>query len=87
MKTRISATEAERNFLGLIDRVKRGDEQFVVMRGDEAVCEIVPANREFTLRDLAALLKALPAPDEDYLRLVESLQSDQPTVGGSPWES
>lgn len=87
MKTHISAADAERNFADVLDRVQHRAEQFVVVRDDEAVCEIVPLQREFTLGDLAALLKEIPAPDAEYLDLVESLQSNQPMLGGSPWES
>lgn len=87
MKTRITAADAERNFPDLLNRVHRGAEEFIVVRGSEAVCEIVPVKHEFTLKDLSALLKTLPGPDEPYLQLVESLQSNQPMLGGSPWES
>ena len=87
MKIRISATDAEQNFSDLLDRVQSRAEEFVIVRGGKAVCEIVPVKHEFTLSDLAALLKTVPAPDEGYLQVVESLQSNQPVLGGSPWES
>jgi len=64
---RISATDAARRFSEVLNRVAYRGERFVIERGGEAVCEMVPPGRGFlSLAELAELLRSLPAPDPGY---------------------
>ncbi len=86
MKSRISATEAARNFSELMNRVRYRGESFIVERSGTPICEIVPAKQpRFTGAEFVELLASLPKPDEKYLALVEELVTDQPTVAESGW--
>ncbi len=88
MKNRVSATEAARNFSELLNRIRYRGEEFIVERGGEPVCRMMPAGpRHFTLADLAELVATLPKPDKDYLRVVERAVRKQPKVPKSPWRS
>ena len=87
MKSRISATKAARSFSELMNRVRYRGESFVVERGGQPICEIIPAKPpKFTGAELAALLRALPKPDEAYLALVEEVVTKQPVVAKSGWQ-
>ena len=86
MKTRISATQTARRFSELMNRVRYRGESFVVERGGKPVCEILPAQpARFTGRELAATLRSLPKPDEEYFTLVDKLTAKQPKVAESRW--
>ncbi len=86
MKSNISATEAARRFSDIINRVAYRDEEFVVERGGEAVCMIVPAGpRPFTLNNLADLLSTIPKPDPAFWDEVEALAKHQPNVPEPSW--
>ena len=68
MKSEISATDAARRFSEVLNRVRYRNETFVVKRGGEPVCEIVPVRAAtFTGRDFVELLRSLPHPDKEYL--------------------
>lgn len=83
----MSATEAARNFSEILNRVLYRGETFLVERGGEPVCEIRPTRPiRFTGRDLEALLRSLPAVDDDYLDAVEESVRSQPRLPDSPWE-
>ncbi|HEY9158635.1 type II toxin-antitoxin system prevent-host-death family antitoxin [Candidatus Binatus sp.] len=86
MKSEISATDAARRFSEVVNRVRYRNETFVVKRGGEAVCEIVPVpTTAFTGRELAELLRSLPHPDKDYLGAVEQHLRKQPKAEKSKW--
>lgn len=86
MKTEITATEAARRFSKIVDRVCYRNESFVVKRGGEPVCEIVPVRAaRFTGRELADLLRSLSHPDKDYLDTVEKQVRRQPKAERSKW--
>jgi prevent-host-death family protein len=86
MKSEISATDAARRFSEILNRVRYRNETFVVKRGGEPICEIVPArNVTFTGRDLVELLRSLPHPDKDYLDTVERHVRKQPRAEKSKW--
>lgn len=86
MKSEITATEAARRFSEVVNRVRYRNETFVVKRGGEPVCEIVPVrSAAFTARDLAALLRSLPHPDKKYLDAVERHVRKQPRAEKSKW--
>ncbi len=85
METRISATEASRRFSDILNRVRYRNEEFVVERGGEPVCRIVPAHRKFTVKDLAELLDRLPKPDPGFWDDVEWAIKHQGEMPKSPW--
>ena len=86
MESHISATVAARTFSELLSRVRYRGESFVVERGGEAVCRIVPAGPpKCTVADLIRVLEAAPRPDEEYLQTVRSLSKRQPKAGRGPW--
>jgi antitoxin (DNA-binding transcriptional repressor) of toxin-antitoxin stability system len=86
MKSRISASTAARSLSEILNRVRYKGESFVVERGGKAICEISPvAPVNFNGIDLAELLLSVPAPDKEYLDLVEALNANQSTVEKSPW--
>jgi antitoxin (DNA-binding transcriptional repressor) of toxin-antitoxin stability system len=86
MKSRISASEAARNFSELMNRIRYRGESFIVERGGKPVCEILPARPpKFTGAELARLLRSLPRPDDDYLAVLEEITTKQPTVAESGW--
>ena len=78
MESHISATEAVRRFSDILNRVYCRHEEFVVERGGEAVCRIVPCNVPvFTLADLVKLLDTIPKPDPEYWDELETLTNNQ----------
>lgn len=86
MKSEISATDAARRFSEVVNRVRYRNETFVVKRGGEPVCEIVPVRAAaFTGRELVELLRSLPHPGKDYLDAVEQHVRKQPRVEKSKW--
>ena len=85
MKSEISATEAARRFSELLNRVRYRNESFVVKRGGEPICEIVPIQPTISGRELAELLRTLPHPDKGYAKVVRKLIRDQPPVEKSRW--
>jgi antitoxin (DNA-binding transcriptional repressor) of toxin-antitoxin stability system len=87
MESHISATDAARSFSDLVNRVLYRGEVFIIERGGQPVCRIVPAKpAKFTLRDLAQLLRTLPKPDAGYWDVIEDIQRKQPPLPESPWE-
>ncbi|MBZ5592917.1 MAG: type II toxin-antitoxin system prevent-host-death family antitoxin [Acidobacteriia bacterium] len=87
MESRISATEAARSFSDLLNRVRYRGEQFVVERGGEPMCRIVPAGpAKFTLADLARLLETAPQPDAGYWNAVRKGIRRQGKLPKSPWQ-
>jgi prevent-host-death family protein len=86
MKSEITATEAARRFSEVVNRVHYRNESFVVKRGGEPVCEIVPVRAaRFTGRELADLLRTLPHPGKEYLDTVEKHVRRQPKAEKSKW--
>ncbi|HEY7953972.1 MAG TPA: hypothetical protein VII38_01730 [Polyangia bacterium] len=61
-------------------------ESFVVERGGESVCRIVPAGpRRCTVADLVRALHSGPRPDAGYLETIEKLAHKQPKLPRPPW--
>lgn len=86
MESHITATEAARSFSDLVNRVYYKNEEFVVERGGQPVCRIVPVGpRRLSGRALARLMESLPKPDPGYWDEVEAAVLSQPPVPGSPW--
>ena len=87
MESHLSATEAARSFSDLLNRVHYRGEIFVIERGGQPVCRIVPARpAKFTLRDLVQVLKTVPKPDPGYWDTLEEINRNQPALPESPWE-
>ena len=87
--TRVSATEAAKNFGRLVDRVREERATYVVERGGTPVAHITPVARaSFTLADFKALASRLPHVNEEYLAAVERSvkRHNQPRVRRNPWE-
>lgn len=81
----MTATEASRNFSGLLDLIEAG-ETIRITRGNEPIAEVGPARRR-TGADLEAALAAaaLPPLDEDLeddIAQALALVSDE---GADPW--
>jgi antitoxin (DNA-binding transcriptional repressor) of toxin-antitoxin stability system len=88
MATRVSATEAVRTFSDLLNRIRYRGEEFVVERGGEPVCRMMPATaaQRLTLRELLALLQEIPLPDPDFAADVRLAVRRQGRPPGSAWE-
>jgi antitoxin (DNA-binding transcriptional repressor) of toxin-antitoxin stability system len=86
MESHISATVAARTLSDVLSRVQYRGESFVVERGGEAVCRIVPAGpRKATVADLLRALERAPRPDAEFLETVSALSKKQPKAGRGPW--
>ena len=82
----ISSTEAARNFLELLNRVKHRGESFVIEHAGEAVCELRPTGPVgSTKTDLIARLGTAPI-DEEYLAVVEEIIRTRSAGPDSPGE-
>ncbi len=86
MKFHISATQAVRQFSDLLNRVHYRGEEFVIERGGEPVCEIVPARPVTrTVADLVRALRSIPKPDDEYWETLEDITKHQQPLPPSPW--
>ena len=87
MKSHISATQAARTFSALLNRVHYRGEEFVVERGGEPVCRIIPVQPAArSLADLVQLLRSIPKPDPGYWDTLEAVTVQQAVLSESPWE-
>ena len=88
MAKAISATKAARAFSDLLARVRYRGEEFVIEKGGEPMCRVVPVgarNVRSTAAEFAQALARFPHPDRAYLDVVEKLARTQPKVPGSRW--
>jgi prevent-host-death family protein len=79
----ISATEASRNFSGLLDAIERG-ETITITRGRHPVAEIGPARRR-TGAELRAALDGIEPPDERFVKDIESALELLTNEDRDPW--
>lgn len=94
MESKITASEASRNFSDILNRVKYKGEVFAVERNGEVVCKIVPAKagsvaftkKTGTIGDLVRFLKYGPKPDPGFWDDLEDIINNQPPMPPSPWE-
>ena len=91
METRITATEAARNFSDILNRVKYKGEEFLVERNGEAVCRILPAEptkpKGITGAQFAEWWRNAPKPDPEFWDAVEWAIKNQPMLPlEDPWE-
>lgn len=87
MNSRVSATEAARQFSELMNRVKYQGQSFEITRGNETVARIVPTSLCGTVQvaDLNALFAALPhlnSADVDEFASVPGLRVINPLEVG-----
>jgi antitoxin (DNA-binding transcriptional repressor) of toxin-antitoxin stability system len=86
MKFHLSATQAVRQFSDLLNRVRYRGEEFVIERGGEPVCEIIPARPVTrTVADLVRALRTIPKPDDEYWDTLADLTKHQQPLPPSPW--
>jgi antitoxin (DNA-binding transcriptional repressor) of toxin-antitoxin stability system len=86
MKFHVSATQAVRQFSDLLNRVRYRGEEFVIERGGEPVCEIVPARPvPRTVADLVRALRSIPELDDEYWETLEDITKHQQPLPPSPW--
>ena len=81
----MTATEASRNFSGLLDLIEAG-ETIRITRGNEPIAEVGPARRR-TGADLetAILAAGLPPLDEDFERDIDQAVALLTENGSDPW--
>ncbi len=88
---KISATEAARSFSDVVSRVRYRGEEFIVEKGGEAVCRIIPVASsraaKSTIGDFLRLLEELPPVDDGYRKTIRALTRRQGKLPRSPWES
>ena len=86
MESRITATHAARSLSDILNRVVYRGEEFVVERGGEPICRIIPAGpRKCKLANLAELLGSGSKPDPKYWYDLETIIKNQPLAPDSSW--
>jgi antitoxin (DNA-binding transcriptional repressor) of toxin-antitoxin stability system len=80
----MTATEASRNFSGLLDAIERG-ETVTITRGHHAVAEIGPA-RLRTGAGLRAALERIPPPDDRFMADIAGALALISPEGNDPWD-
>jgi antitoxin (DNA-binding transcriptional repressor) of toxin-antitoxin stability system len=87
MESRVSATQAARNFSDLLNRIRYRGEEFVVERGGEPVCRMSPAAppQRVTFRDLASLLREAPQVDPGFAADLRRVVRRQGRVPRTTW--
>ena len=87
MKTRVTATEAARQFSEILNRVAYKGESFIVKRAGRPICEISPtASEGISTRELVEILRSSPRPGKGYFDTLEKITRKQRPVAPSPWE-
>lgn len=84
--TRMTATEASRNFSALLNRVNAGEEVEITRSGEAVAVIGPPGARLVPAKRLLDLLASAPRPDEEFADELRRLRS---TVGPprKPWPS
>ena len=86
MITRVSATEAVRAFSDLLNRIRYRGEEFVIERGGQALCRMVPAAPgRLTMKELGSLLREIPEADAEFASDVRRASRRQGRLPRSPW--
>lgn len=89
MTTRVTATEAARNFSDLVNRVHYRGESFDIVRGGEVVARITnaPDRARCGATELVAALERAGHTDEAFADDLDGIQRDQPSLPADPWDS
>ena len=86
MESHLSATRAARSFSDLLNRVRYRNEEFVIERGGEPLCRMVPVKRTgLTGAAFKSILDTLPRPDAEYWTALEGIVKNQPQLPDSRW--
>jgi antitoxin (DNA-binding transcriptional repressor) of toxin-antitoxin stability system len=87
MSTRVSATEAVRTFSDLLNRIRYRGEEFVIERGGEPQCRMMPAGppKRLTMKGLASLMREIPKADAAYSADVRGATRRHGRLPRSPW--
>ena len=93
MEKRISATQAVRDFSGVLNTIKFKGIHYIIERGGKPVASMTPINEEKdfkTLGELNVLLKKLPRLGEEldaFSADLEGIRKDQPLMAKEDlWE-
>ena len=86
METRITATELAKSLSDVLNRVRYRGEKFLIVRNGEPIATLVPAAPAagVTMRELVALLRELPPPDDRFADDLEAIQSAQTKTSPPP---
>jgi len=86
--TRITATEASRNFSDILNRAQYRGESFEVMRAGEVVARIEPVHRKrLTVGEFRELWKSWPRLDpEDAAQFEEDLKEIRAIAPSAPYK-
>lgn len=85
--SRITATEAARNFSDVLNRVAAGEE-FEVVRNDAPVAVIGPPRARFLSRErFRELLAAAPSPDGGFAEDLRTVRKEAGPPPGDAWPS
>ncbi|MBV8079033.1 MAG: hypothetical protein JO186_01510 [Actinobacteria bacterium] len=90
--TRLTTTEASRNFSALLGRAAAG-ERIEIMRSGTVVAVLSPPphprkKRFLSPDEFGELIRTLPPLDDDFLREIEEIRrSVGPPPTENPWES
>ena len=88
--TRVTVTQAERDFLSLVNRVHTEGISVELARGDEVIARLVPAGARsaLTVQDLNRFLQGLPKLGDDagaFAEDVRAIRRDFPAEA-NPWD-
>ena len=84
--TRITATEAARNFSDVLNRVAAGEE-FEIIRNDAPVALIGPPRARFLSADRLRELLTGFEPDEDFAADLRAIRKEAGPPPDDPWPS
>jgi antitoxin (DNA-binding transcriptional repressor) of toxin-antitoxin stability system len=86
--TRISATEASRNFSDILNRAQYRGESFEVVRGGEVIARIEPAvKKQLTVGEFRELWKSWPRLDpEDAAQFEKDIEEIRAGAPAAPYK-
>lgn len=89
MSKRVSAAEASLHFSEMVDEVRDEQTTFVIVRGDQEVCQLapVPQVEPVPLDDFIKLLQESAGTDPEFADDLEAIRAQQSPLGDSPWHS
>lgn len=90
MESKITATELAKSLSDVLNRVKYQGERFIIERSGEPVATLGPVGPALgtMLSEVAAKLKGLRFPDEDFADDLEAIHAEQRPIGEPPsWDN